>query len=436
MRQVDTSFCRPDFPALRREAGGRPAIFLDGPGGTQVPVTVAEAMAGYLVRCNANIHGAFPTSRETDEVIDRARRAMAVLLSASPSEIAFGANMTTLNFALARAIGRGIAPGDEVVITDLDHEANRAPWETLAEKGAVVKSVRVRPGEWTLDMDDLAAKVTPRTKVVALGYASNAVGTVNDVAAAARLAHAAGALCVVDAVHFAPHGVIDVAAIGCDFLLCSAYKFFGPHVGVLYGRTAAFAALDAYKVKPQDSRHPYKIETGTQNHEGLAGVTAAVEFIARLGRRARAMAEGNMAIASSSLPFVAAATDAALGQGPSRGDVVAGLTAIEGHERPLARRLQEGLSAIPGVTVYGPPATASRRAPTVSFTVSGRKARSVTEGLAAKGIFAWDGDFYATTLLAKLGLAGLGGLVRFGLAPYNTAEEIEYTLEHVARSTS
>ena len=417
-RTVDLSFCRSQFPALKQTVGGRPA-YLDGPGGTQVPSNVATAVSDYLLSHNANTHGAFRTSHETDEIIDRARAAMAAMFGCASEEVAFGQNMSTLNFALSRALGRTIRPGDEVVITDLDHEANRSPWEALAEKGAVIKSVKVKLDNCTLDMDDFAAQITPRTRLVAVGWASNAVGTINDVAAVARLAHAAGAMVMVDAVHYAPHGVIDVKAVDCDFLICSAYKFFGPHIGVLYGKDEAFDRLGTYRVKPQEDRRPLKIETGTLNHEGIAGTAAAVEFIAWLGRRATGRPTG----AAPQADVIAAA--------PSRADIVAGLEAIEAYEKPLARALQQGFAAIPGVRVYGLPADA-RRTPTVSITVDGKTPEEVASALAAKGVFVWDGDFYASTLVAQLGLAGTGGLIRFGLAPYNTAEEIRFALREVA----
>ena len=410
---VDLSWCRAEFPALQLMVNGHPAAFLDGPGGTQVPQPVVEAMATYLIKKNANTHGAFLTSRATDETIAEARAALADFLGASPGEIAFGANMTTLNFNLARAIGRTLRPGDEIVVTELDHDANVSPWLALEEQGAIIRWLPVDPETCTLDLDQLAGLLGRRTRVVAIGWASNAVGTINDVARAVRMAHDAGALAVVDAVHYAPHGPIDVRAIGCDFLLCSVYKFFGPHVGVLYGRRAAFEALATYRVRPQSPSAPEKIETGTLNHEGLAGAAAAVDFIARLGRR----------YVDDFRPLLGAATG-------RRAEILAAMHAIEAHEAPLAARLREGLAALPGVRVYGPP-EGYPRTPTVSFTVAGHHPADVARHLAERGLFVWDGDFYAVTLVERLGLAASGGLVRVGLAPYNTLDEIERLLAAV-----
>lgn len=405
---VDLSPCRTHFPALARTVGGQPAAFLDGPGGTQVPQAVIEAMARYLARSNANTHGAFATSRETDEVIAAARRAAADFVGADPDEIAFGANMTTLSFALSRALARsGLDSGDEVLVTEMDHRANVDPWLALAEQGFVVRMVRMDPAACTLDMADLERKLSERTRVVAVGWASNAVGTVNDVARIVALARQVEAVTVVDAVHYAPHGPIDARELGCDFLLWSAYKVFGPHVGVLYGRREAFAALRAYRVLPQPDRPPEKLETGTLNHEGLAGYAASVDFLAELGRPHRERL--------------------APGVPGRRGELVAAMRAIQAYEDGLCRRLLDGLGRIPGVRVYGPPA-GHPRAPTVAFTVEGRAPRAVAEFLAARGIFVWDGDFYATTLVERLGLADRGGLVRAGLAPYNTAAEVDRLL--------
>ncbi|MDP2871822.1 MAG: cysteine desulfurase-like protein [Bacillota bacterium] len=400
--------CREQFPALGMEISGYPVAFLDGPGGTQVPRRVAEAMTSYLHWQNANSHGMFATSRATDEVVERARGRLADLLGAgSPDEIAFGCNSTSLLFHLARMIGRDLEPGDEVLITELDHEANRGPWLALRDGGVVVREARVDTATCQLDMEDLAEKVGPRTRVVAVGAASNAVGTINNVPAVRRLAHHAGALLVVDAVHYVPHVPLDAVVMGCDFLVCSAYKFFGPHLGVLYGRREAFERLRCHKVEPQLDSIPHRIETGTPNFEGIAGAAAAVEFIAGLGT-------GGTACASE------------------RAAVLAGMRAVEAYERGLAKRLHEGLTAIPGVRLYGPP-PGEPRTPTISFVVKGMTAGDVAEELGDAGIFVWDGDFYATTLIKKLGLAGRGGLVRIGLAPYTTREEIERTIEAVAR---
>ncbi|MGE5593559.1 MAG: cysteine desulfurase-like protein [Betaproteobacteria bacterium] len=424
--RVDLSSCRKEFPSLELRVNGHVAAYFDGPGGTQVPTRVIEAVTRYYREANANSHGEFVTSHRTDEIIAAAREAVADMLgAASADEIAFGPNMTTLNFALSRAIGRALAPGDEIVITDLDHEANRSPWQALEEKGVVVRSVRVNVPECTLDYDDLERATSERTKVVALGYASNAVGTINDVRRASALAHSVGALCVVDAVHYAPHGVIDVRDIGCDFLLCSAYKFFGPHIGILYGRRDAFERLATYKVRPQNPAPPYKIETGTLNHEGMAGVIEALEFIAGLGdavERIEGDDDGTKAArCPQSHPGRA---------NERRSRIIAGLRAIELHERPLFCRLMDGLANIRGVTIYGLPAQAERT-PTVSFTMEGGRPLDIARFLGQRGIFVWHGDFYATTLIERLGLADSGGVVRIGMAPYNTVEEVERLLEAV-----
>ena len=449
---VDLSFCRQQFPALDLRVNGHMAAYFDGPGGTQVPTRVIEAVARYYREANANCHGEFTTSRRTDEIIAAARQAVADMLgAASADEIAFGPNMTTLNFALSRALGRALAPGDEIIITDLDHEANRSPWQALEEKGVVVRSVRVNLPECTLDYDDLERAVTTRTRVVALGYASNAVGTINDVKRAASIAHSVGAVCVVDAVHYALHGAIDVRDIGCDFLLCSAYKFFGPHVGILYGRRDAFERLATYKVRPQSPKPPHKIETGTLNHEGIAGVIEAIEFIADLGtavreadfgtpaQRPAAALSGSASKGAATLKVSAPQPEPGAAQPPDadhkakepagrRSRILAGFAAIELHERPLFAMLMDGLASIPGVTVYGLPAH-GERTPTVSFTMAEKHPADVARFLGDRGIFVWHGDFYATTLIERLGLAESGGVVRVGIAPYNTAEEVNRLLE-------
>jgi cysteine desulfurase family protein (TIGR01976 family) len=409
---------------LTQRVNGYPAAFFDGPGGTQVPQRVIDAVSGYLRRSNSNTHGLFKTSRETDETIAEARKAMADFMGCSADEVSFGANMTTLNFALSRAIARDLEPGDEIVITDLDHEANRDPWLALEEKGVVVRSVAVKMPDCTLDHDDFARKVNEKTRVVALGYASNAVGTINDVKWASELAHSVGALCVVDAVHSALHAAVDVGAVGCDFLLCSAYKFFGPHVGVMYGRRDAFQRLRTYKVKPQDPEPPFKIETGTLNHEGIAGVTEAVNFIADLGEAA---ASGGGSFPCDDRRSDDHRTDDRRSS-DRRSRIVAGFEAIESHERPLFRELMDGLRSIHGVTIFGLPADA-RRTPTVSFRLEGKSPAQVAGYLGERGIFVWDGDFYATTLVERLGLADKGGLVRVGIAPYNTMEEVGRLLD-------
>ncbi|HET8656053.1 MAG TPA: cysteine desulfurase-like protein [Longimicrobiaceae bacterium] len=402
---------RAQFPALRREVAGRPAAFFDAPAGSQVPQPVIDAVADYLAFRNANTHGHFATSRETDELLECARDRMAALLGASSaSEIAFGANMTTLTLALARALAREWGPGDEVIVTELDHQANVAPWRLAAgDAGATVHSVPFDVETGQLDVECLAGLLGPRTRLVAVGYASNALGTINDVRRVADLARAAGALSFVDAVHYAPHGVIDVREIGCDLLACSAYKFFGPHLGVLWGRPEVLEAHRPYKVPPASDRAPERWETGTLNHEGIAGGAAAVEWIASLARGAD-------------------------GQGWRR-RVVEGMRVIGELEDALFRELWAGLKAIPGVRVHGPDLDAPRT-PTVALTVGSRTPQEVAERLGAEGIFVWDGDFYASSVIDRLGLRESGGVVRVGLAPYNSRTEVEHllgALEHLAR---
>jgi cysteine desulfurase family protein (TIGR01976 family) len=409
MPQFDVAYVRSQFPALKRVVDGHPVAYFDAPGGTQTPQCVVDAVTDYLLGHNSNIHGYFAASAETDQIIDGARRACADFLGCDWSEVSFGANMTTLNFLLAEALGHDLGADDEVVITALDHEANRGPWLRLAEKGVVVHEVPVDLETCTLDWQAFERMVKPgRTKVVALGYASNAVGTVNDVARAARLARAAGALSVVDAVHYALHGSIDVRAIGCDFLLCSAYKFFGPHIGVLYARRAVTDHVEPVRLSVQEQEQPYIWETGTLDHEGIAGTAAAIDFIAGMGAR--------------SLAFVGDQVPAGLSG--RRRNVVAGMLAAEAYEQPLAAWLREQLQAVPGVTLYGPP-EGTPRTSTVSFTLDGFSPEQACRALGARGIFTWDGHFYAFRLVQKLGLLDRGGLIRIGLAPYNTSSELE-----------
>ncbi|MBI3763379.1 MAG: cysteine desulfurase-like protein, partial [Chloroflexi bacterium] len=355
---LDPTLIRAQFPAL---ASG--AIFFDNPGGTQVPRRVVERMADYLTRTNANHGGAFRTSVESDAMLHEAHAAMADFLgAASPDEIIFGANMTTLTFALSRALGRWLAPGDEIVVTRLDHDGDIAPWLLVAEdRGAVVKWVDIREEDCTLDMADFEAQISDRTKIVAVGYASNAVGTINDVKTIVEMAHAAGALAFVDAVQYAPHGPTDVRALDCDFLACSAYKFFGPHVGVMYGKRDLLDRLPAYKVRPAENTPPGKFETGTQNHEGIAGTLGALEYIAWVGE-----------------------TFGAKSQTPNpksrrQETLMRGMTAIREYEKQLGARLIAGLRTIPGLKIWGitDPARYSHRVPTVSFTLDGWHPRQI-----------------------------------------------------------
>jgi cysteine desulfurase family protein (TIGR01976 family) len=411
----DLSVLRDQFPALgETDEKNRPFVYFDGPGGTQVPGAVIDAMADYLTRANSNVHGAFATSRRSDEVIAGAHQAMADFLNApSPEEIVFGPNMTSLTFTISRAIGRELRPGDEIVVTRLDHDANIAPWLALEENGVVIRHADFDPADCTLDVDDLARLINERTRLVAVGYASNAVGTINDVRRIAAMAHAAGAWIYVDAVHYAPHGPIDVQALDSDFLVCSAYKFFAPHLGALYGRYELLDRLRAYKVRPAEDVPPHKFETGTQNHEGLAGTTAAINYLADLG-------------AEFGVPFADQYSEL---EG-RRLYLKTAMAAIRAYERPLAEQLISGLMAIPGVTIYGitDPARFDQRAPTVAFTLEGYTPRQVAERLGQAGIFVWDGNYYALAVTERLGVEESGGMVRVGIAHYNTAAEVDRLL--------
>lgn len=392
---------RQDFPALARTQDGRPLAYFDGPGGTQVPRAVIEAVSGYYAAANANCHGRFATSEDSDRILQQTREDLAAFLGApSWREISLGPNMTSLAFALGRALGRTLAPGDEVVITQLDHEANRGPWLRLAEQGAVVKEAALRP-DGTLDPEDLARQIGPRTRLVAVGFASNALGTVNDLALARRLSREAGAWLVVDAVHAAPHFPVDAAALDADFLLCSVYKFYGPHVGVLCSRPGLLDSLDPDRLRTQDQAAPFRLETGTQNHAALAGAGAAVRYLAGLG------------------------------EGPTlRARLQDAMAAIAERERGLARDYFEAVRRIPGVRAWGPGFGDGPRAPTVSITVAGRTAAEVAGALGARGVAVWDGHFYAARAVEVLGVAG--GLVRAGMSLYTTPEEVQRLLEGIS----
>jgi cysteine desulfurase family protein (TIGR01976 family) len=414
---------RGEFPALRQTANDRPLVFLDGPGGTQVHGSVIEAMARYLVEANSNVHGPFLTSRRTDETILEARRSIADLVNAArPEEIVFGPNMTSLTFTMSRAIGRTLSPGDEIVVTRLDHDANIAPWRALEERGARIRSVDFNPRDCTLDMAGLEAVITPRTRLIAVGYASNAVGTINDVRRVVELARAVGAWVYVDAVHYAPHGPIDVQDLGCDFLVCSTYKYFGPHAGTLYGRYDLLEALSAYKVRPASSEPPGKFETGTQSHEAMAGTTAAVNYLASVGRRF-----GRGPAAESAEPDESGEPCEPREPGGRRQDLTAGMMAIRHYELGLCKRLLDGLAQVPGLRIFGitDPARLDHRVPTVSFTLEGTTPREIAARLGEANIFVWHGNFYALAVTQRLGLEDEGGLLRVGLAHYNTAEEVD-----------
>jgi len=396
---------RAAFPALGRRHGGHPVAYFDGPGGTQVPRAVVDAMSDYLLHHNANTHWAYPTSAETDLVIAEARAAAADLLGAAADEIAFGANMTTLTFHVARALARGWREGDEVVVTELDHHANVAPWQAVAkERGLVLRTVRFDPRTARLDWEDFASAVGPRTRLVAVGGASNALGTITDVARAVGLARQAGALTFVDAVHYVPHAPTDVRAIGCDFLACSAYKFYGPHLGILYGRRDLVASLDVPKLAPAPDTVPDRLETGTGNHEGIAGARAAIDFLAGLATGAAAA-------------------------GGRRERLVGVLGGLHARGLVLLERLRSGLGALPHVRLYGPEA-GTPRTPTVAFSVAQHDPGEVTRRLAEAGVFVTHGNFYASTVLERLGLPA--GLVRAGCACYTTEEEVDRLLAGVA----
>jgi cysteine desulfurase family protein (TIGR01976 family) len=401
---LPTAEIRKHFPALARRHNGQPVAYFDGPGGTQVPRGVVEAISDYLFNHNANSHWAFPTSSETDATIANARHALADFLNAAINEIAFGANMTTLTFHLARALGRGYGAGDEIVITELDHHANIAPWRALEkERGVTIRVAKMIPETGQLDFDDLASQLNERTKLLAIGAASNALGTISDIRRGAEMAHEVGAQVFVDGVHYAPHELVDVRALDCDFLSCSAYKFYGPHIGILYGKHDLLGAIDFPKLLPSPNTAPERAETGTQNHEGMAGAAAAVDFLARLSEAGGSRRERLQS-------------------------AFAGL-----HERGLAlvTRLWEGLSAIDGVCMYGPPPD-KPRTPTVAFTVRGKSSMQVATELVEFGVFASNGDFYATTVVDRLGQAK-DGMVRAGCACYTTVDEVERLIEGVRR---
>ncbi len=396
---LDTAAIRAAFPALHRMHKGAPVAYFDGPGGTQVPSAVTDAVTDYLLHHNANTHWAYPTSAETDAIIHGAREAMADLLGASAGEIAFGANMTSLVYHLSRALGRGLDAGDEIIVTELDHHANIAPWQALArERGAVLKWVPLDVSTYTHEVGAFERLLSPRTRVVAIGAASNALGTITDLAPMLAAARANGAVTVVDAVHFAPHHLVDVRALGCDFLACSSYKFYGPHLGVLYGRADAIAALDVPKLEPSPNTGGERLETGTQNHEGIAGAAAAVNFLASL---------------------------APASVGTRRQQLSATFDALHIRGQELCTKLWHGLEAIPGTTPLGPPPDGNRT-PTVSIRVKGY-AEPIAEALAARGLFASHGDFYASTVARRLG-ASEHGLLRFGCVAYTTADEIDRLL--------
>ena len=400
MPALDVTAVRSQFPALAGMIDGRPAVYFDGPAGSQVPRGVVDAIGDYLLLHNANHGGAFATSRENDAMLLDAQRAAADFLGASdPNAVVFGANMTTLTFAFSRALAQTWKPGDEIIVTLLDHDANVTPWVLAArDRGVTVQCVRFHPEDCTLDLDDLRSKLSSKTRLVAAGCASNAVGTVNPFATIVELAHAAGAEVFLDAVHYAPHALIDVEAWGCDYLVCSAYKFFGPHVGILWGRRERLDALQPYKVRPAADDSPDRWMTGTPNFEGIAGARAAIEYLAGLGKGSN-----------------------------RRSKLDSAFRRIGDHEREIGSRLVGGLNCLPNVRVIGP-RTMTDRVPTVSIVHANHPAKAVAEHLDRRGIFVWHGNFYALNLSETLGLEP-DGMVRIGLLHYNTADEVDRLLD-------
>jgi cysteine desulfurase family protein (TIGR01976 family) len=400
---VDLTGLRPRFPSLSRQHNGHPVAYLDGPGGTQVPQSVVDAMSDYLLHHNANTHWQYPTSEETDRLIADSRETVADFLNAGPEEVVFGANMTTLTFHLARALARGWKAGDEVVLTELDHHGNVAPWKALAkEKGIVIRTARMDPATGTVSNDEIGGLIGDRTKLVAVGAASNALGTISDVASVTQLAHRHGAEVFVDAVHYAPHQLVDVRIIDCDYLACSAYKFYGPHIGILYGKRARLDAVDFPRLDPAPQEAPERAETGTQNHEGIVGAAAAVDFLASF----------------------------APNSGMRRDALLAVYDTIHFQGTMQVQKLWGGLSTIDRVTLYGPKPGTHPRTPTVSFTMKGMKTNDIARALAKDGLFVSNGDFYAATVIERIG-QGADGVVRVGCSCYTTMEDIDRLLDAV-----
>ncbi|MEM9822221.1 MAG: cysteine desulfurase-like protein [Bacteroidota bacterium] len=398
--QLDIAQLRRQFPLLQRQYRNRPLVFLDGPAGTQVPESVIEAGANYYRQSNANLHGLFVTSQESDALVDQFRQKMAHFLGApSPHCISYGSNMTTLNFSLSKAVGRALQTGDEILISQLDHEANRGPWLALREKGIVVREIRLQ-NNGELDYQDFEEKINERTRLVALGFASNIFGTVNELAKVRQLTHQYNAWMLVDAVHAAPHFTLDVQALDCDFLLCSVYKFYGPHVGVLYAKPGLLDRLQPDCLRTQYQTAPYRLETGTFNHAALAGSVAAIDFIADLGNGET-----------------------------ERQRLLSAMQAIQGREREVILKLYEGLQQLPGVEVVGPNFDSIMRSPTLAFTVKNKSPLEVCQYFSDRNICAWAGHFYAIRAIEVLGLSAKGGVTRVGVNVYNTEEEIAYTLE-------
>jgi cysteine desulfurase family protein (TIGR01976 family) len=424
-RTFNPNELRQEFPSLARTQDGRPVVYFDGPGGTQVPQRVIDAINRHYLEINTHTGGAFSPSQRLDMMIAEARAICADFFNAPSSgesasdEIAFSLNMTTHTYNISRSIGKTLRPGDELIVTVLDHESNASPWVALEEHGVKVHCVDINPEDCTLDMADFESKLSEHTKVVAVGSASNAVGTINDVRTIAQMAHSVGAIVYIDATHYAPHVPIDVQYLDADFLACSAYKFFGPHgVGVLYGKKDIMESLPAYKVRPSVYQ---KFESGTQNFEGLSGLIAAIEYLAELGKK-------------SGAPYLDRFPDLT----GRRLDLKAAMSAIREYEMGLFARLMDGIRQIPGLKIWGisDPANFDRRTPTLAFTLSGFSPHQVAEYLGKRGIFVWDGDFYAQALIERLGLFETGGVVRVGLTHYNTADEVDRFLSATGALTS
>jgi cysteine desulfurase family protein (TIGR01976 family) len=403
---LDLAWVRSQFPSLAQTVGKHPAVFLDGPGGTQVPQRVIDAIADYLTRNNSNTGGAYQTSRNSERMIADARSAMGDFLNCDADEIVIGPSMTTLTYAMSLALGRELGPGDEIVLTLLDHDANFSPWKALEEKGVVIRAVKFNEDDCTLDMNDLAANIGKRTKLVAVGYASNAAGTINNVAEVVRLARQAGALSYIDAVHYAPHGAIDVRGLDCDFLACSTYKFFGPHMAVLYGKREHLKRLRPYKLRPNTDNIPNCWEWGTLNHECIAGIKACVDYWEDLGRHAK--------------PTVTT----------RRAAILAAHEAVHVHERKMIEKMISGLLAIPGLKLYGvsDPRRFEERCATFAVRIEGHTPLELATKLGERGFFTWDGNYYAINVTEQLDVERLGGFLRIGVVHYNTMEEVEQLL--------
>jgi len=418
MNTPDLSPLRAQFPALQETGDdGLPFVFFDGPAGTQVPRTVIDAVSHHYATANALAGGSFVVSRRCAEIVDGARAAIADFFNApSPGEIVFGPNMTTLTYAMSRAIGRYLKPGDEIVVTALDHSANVSPWRALEERGIVVREARIRNEDCTLDLEHLASLVSAKTRVVAVGYASNLVGTINPIPKIAEIAHARGAWLYVDAVHYAPHGPIDVQADGCDVLVASIYKFFGPHAGVLWAKREILETVEPYRVEPSDPEPPHAFESGMLDFEALAGTIATIDYLATVGRE-----------------YGAGYADALQRYGGRRRELKQALHAMRDYERSLVTEMVAGLRSVPGITIYGitDPARFDERCPTVSFRLEGLHPLEISRRLGERNIFTWDGNNYAIGITRSLGIEDSGGTVRAGITHYNTRHDVERLLAAV-----